>query len=96
MRSCPLATSVISAARPRIPKGFGRRAVAMIAAQDYPGEGEIVLALGPSSDRTDEVAAVLKHTLDHFNVPAREQGEVLGAFAAHKDEVTAGYRAAHG
>ncbi|HNQ05915.1 MAG TPA: glycosyltransferase family 2 protein [Tetrasphaera sp.] len=34
-------------------------AVAMISAQDYPGEVEIVLALGPSSDRTDEVAAVL-------------------------------------
>ena len=34
-------------------------AVAMIAAQDYPGEFEVVLALGPSSDRTDEVAAGL-------------------------------------
>ncbi|MGN6486668.1 MAG: group I truncated hemoglobin [Devosia sp.] len=49
-----------------------------------------------SPEEFDEVAAVLKHTLDHFNVPAREQGEVLGAFAAHKNEVTAGYRAAHG
>lgn len=43
----------------------------------------------------DETAAELARTLDHFNVPAREKGEVLGAFAAHKDEVTAGYRAAH-
>lgn len=43
----------------------------------------------------DEVAAELQRSLDHFKVPAREQGEVLGAFAAHKDEVTAGYRAAH-
>lgn len=42
----------------------------------------------------DEVAAELGRTLDHFNIPAREKGEVLAAFAAHKDEVTEGYRAA--
>jgi len=34
-----------------------RDAVAMILAQDYPGSVEVVLALGPSRDRTDEVAA---------------------------------------
>lgn len=34
-------------------------AVAMIAGQDYPGAIEIVLALGPSRDRTDEVATRL-------------------------------------
>lgn len=34
-----------------------RDAVAMILAQDYPGPVEVVLALGPSRDRTDEVAA---------------------------------------
>jgi hemoglobin len=39
----------------------------------------------------DEVAAELARTLDFFNVPAHEKGEVLAAFAAHKDEVTAGY-----
>jgi hemoglobin len=39
----------------------------------------------------DEVAAELARTLDVFKVPEREQGEVLGAFAAHKDEVTRGY-----
>lgn len=39
----------------------------------------------------DEVAAELVRTLDHFNVPEQEKGEVLAAFAAHKDEVTAGY-----
>src|SRR5215813_8021359 len=39
----------------------------------------------------DEVAAELGRTLDHFKVPKREKGEVLSAFAAHKDEVTAGY-----
>jgi hemoglobin len=39
----------------------------------------------------DEVAAELGRTLDFFNVPAQEKDEVLGAFAAHKDEVTEGY-----
>jgi glycosyltransferase involved in cell wall biosynthesis len=36
-----------------------RAAVEAILAQDYPGELEIVLALGPSTDGTDEVAAEL-------------------------------------
>ena len=39
----------------------------------------------------DEVAAELARALDHFSVPAQEKEEVLAAFAAHKDEVTAGY-----
>ena len=39
----------------------------------------------------DEVAAELGRTLDFFKIPKREKGEVLAAFAAHKDEVTAGY-----
>jgi hemoglobin len=43
----------------------------------------------------DEVAAELGRTLDFVQVPKREKGEVLAAFAAHKDEVTAGYVAAH-
>jgi len=43
----------------------------------------------------DEVAAELGRTLDHGKVAKREKGEVLAAFAAHKDEVTAGYVAAH-
>ena len=38
----------------------------------------------------DEVAAELARTLDAFDVPEREKGEVLAAFAAHKDEVTEG------
>ena len=38
----------------------------------------------------DEVAAELGRTLDHFEVPEREKGEVLAAFAAHKGEVTEG------
>ena len=39
----------------------------------------------------DEVAAELGRTLDFFKVPKGEKAEVLAAFAAHKDEVTAGY-----
>ena len=43
----------------------------------------------------DEDATQLGRTLDLANVPKREKAEVLAAFAAHKDEVTAGYVAAH-
>src|SRR4029453_16608682 len=39
----------------------------------------------------DEIAAELGRTLDFFKVPEPEKGEVLAAFAAHKDEVTEGY-----
>jgi hemoglobin len=39
----------------------------------------------------DEVAAELGRTLDFFDVPKKEKGDVLAAFAAHKDEVTVGY-----
>ncbi len=41
----------------------------------------------------DEVAAELGRTLDFVKVPEREKKEVLAAFAAHKNEVTAGYKA---
>jgi hemoglobin len=47
-----------------------------------------------SPDEFDEVAAELGRTLDSVGVPEREKGEVLAAFAAHKDEVTEGYVAA--
>lgn len=40
----------------------------------------------------DAVAGILARTLDEFNVPEREKGEVLAAFAAHKSEVTEGSR----
>ena len=40
----------------------------------------------------DAVAGVLSRSLDHFKVPHREKSEVLTAFAAHKDEVTKGWR----
>ena len=44
-----------------------------------------------SPDEFDEVAAELGGRLTSFKVPAREKDEVLAAFAAYKDEVTAGY-----
>lgn len=44
----------------------------------------------------DEVAAELARSLDHFGVPATEKELVLGAFAAHKGEVTQGAAAATG
>jgi len=46
-----------------------------------------------SPEEFDEVAAELGRSLDFAKVPAREKGEVLAAFAAHKNEVTAGYKA---
>jgi len=45
-----------------------------------------------SPEEFDEVAAELGRSLDFAKVPAREKGEVLAAFAAHKKEVTAGYK----
>jgi hemoglobin len=41
----------------------------------------------------DEVAAELGPSLDAFNVAEREKNQVLAAFAAHKNEVTAGFTA---
>ena len=43
-----------------------------------------------TSEEFDEVAAELGRSLDHFNVPEPEKGEVLAAFAAHKPEVIEG------
>ena len=68
--------------------------------QDYaatkPGSTELGLEeahrdLKISPDEFDEGAAELARTLDAFSVPDQEKEEVLGAFAAHKGEVTEGY-----
>lgn len=64
-----------------------------------PGETEVGLEeahrnLKISPEEFDAVAGELASSLDFFKVPAREKGEVLGAFAAHKNEVTTGYMAA--
>jgi hemoglobin len=61
-----------------------------------PGETNVGLeeahrALKISPAEFDEVAAELGRTLDAFKVPAKEKGEVLAAFAAHKSEVTEGF-----
>jgi len=63
-----------------------------------PGKTELGLEeahrnLKISPEEFDEVAAELGRTLDFFKVPPREKGEVLAAFAAHKNEVTEGYKA---
>ena len=50
-------------------------AVAMITAQDYPGEVEIVLALGPSRDRTDEVATRLAAADSRIRLVANPTGK---------------------
>lgn len=64
-----------------------------------PGETEVGLEeahrnLKISPEEFDAVAGELASSLDFFKVPEREKGEVLGAFAAHKNEVTTGYMAA--
>jgi len=63
-----------------------------------PGKTELGLeeahrGLKISPEEFDEVAAELGRSLDFAKVPATEKGEVLAAFAAHKNEVTAGYTA---
>ncbi len=40
-----------------------------------------------TSEEFDEVGAEIQRALAHFNVPEREQQEVLGAIVAHKHEV---------
>ncbi|MDQ3490466.1 MAG: hypothetical protein M3449_05310 [Acidobacteriota bacterium] len=64
-----------------------------------PGKTELGLEeahrkLRISPEEFDEVAAELGRTLDFVKVPEAEKGAVLAAFAAHKNEVTAGYTAA--
>ena len=44
-----------------------------------------------SPEQFDKVAEILKESMVHFNVPEKEMNEVLGAFNAHKEEVTQGY-----
>jgi hemoglobin len=65
-----------------------------VPGSDVLGLEEAHRRLRITPEEFDEVAAELARTLDEFNVPQREKAEVLGAFAAHKDEVTEGSRAA--
>jgi hemoglobin len=57
-------------------------------------EAHRVLRITP--EEFDAVAGVLSRTLDEFKIPQREKDEVLGAFAAHKAEVTEGSLAVAG
>lgn len=61
-----------------------------VPGHDLLGLEEAHRRLRITPEEFDEVAAELKRTLDVFKVPEREQDEVLGAFAAHKNEVTEG------
>jgi hemoglobin len=63
-----------------------------VPGSDVLGLEEAHRRLRITPEEFDEVAAELARTLDEFNVPEREKAEVLGAFAAHKDEVTEGSR----
>lgn len=44
-----------------------------------------------SPEEFDEVAKILKESMEYYKVPDKEASEVLGAFAAHKVDVTKGY-----
>jgi succinoglycan biosynthesis protein ExoA len=56
-----------------------RAAVRSILDQDYPGELEVVLALGPSRDRTDQVAAALAAADDRVQTVASPTGRTPNA-----------------
>jgi hemoglobin len=65
-----------------------------VPGHDVLGLEEAHRKLRITPEEFDEVAGELSRSLDRFSVPEREKGEVLAAFAAHKDEVTEGARAA--
>ena len=64
---------------------------ATVPGAEHLGLEEAHRELKISPEEFDEVAAELGRSLDFAKVPAREKAEVLAAFAAHKDEVTAGH-----
>jgi glycosyltransferase involved in cell wall biosynthesis len=68
-----------------------RAAVSTVLGQDYPGDLEVVLALGPSRDRTDEIAAELAAADDRVRLvtnPSGATGAGLNlALAASRHEV---------
>ena len=66
-------------------------AISAILAQEYPGELEVILALGPSKDHTDEIAAKL-HEMDPrvvlvSNPPGKTAAGLNAAIAAAKFEI---------
>jgi glycosyltransferase involved in cell wall biosynthesis len=70
-----------------------REAVAVVFDQDYPGEIELVLALGPSTDRTDEVALALAEQDPRItcvrNPSGRTPDALNAAVAASRHDVVA-------
>lgn len=68
-------------------------AVAMITAQDYPGPLEVVLAIGPSRDRTEEVAAELAAADPRIRIVPNPSGRtpaaLNAAIAASSGEIVA-------
>jgi succinoglycan biosynthesis protein ExoA len=70
-----------------------RDAVEMILAQDYLGPLEVVLALGPSTDRTDEVAAALTEADPRVRTVPNPSGKtphaLNAAIAASRHEIIA-------
>ena len=65
-----------------------------VRGHDILGLEEAHRRLRITPEEFDEVAGELARSLDKFGVPEREKSEVLGAFAAHKGEVTEGSQAA--
>ena len=57
-------------------------AVRHILAQDYPGDLELVIALGPSTDRTDEIAAALATADPRVRTVANPTGRTPSALNA--------------
>ena len=57
-------------------------AVRHILAQDYPGDLELVIALGPSADRTDEIAAALVTADPRVRTVANPTGRTPSALNA--------------
>jgi cellulose synthase/poly-beta-1,6-N-acetylglucosamine synthase-like glycosyltransferase len=57
-------------------------AVRHILAQDYPGDLELVIALGPSSDRTDQIAAALAAADPRVRTVANPTGRTPSALNA--------------
>ena len=60
----------------------------------YLGLEEAHRRLRIKPEEFDAAAAELARTLEAFDIPEPEKQEVLGAFAAHKQDVTEGYRVA--
>jgi len=57
-------------------------AVTAVLAQDYPGEIELVLALGPSHDRTDEIATLIAVREPRVRIVANPTGRTPDALNA--------------